>query len=89
MPSPGVRSWCRSGRHRHALELRHRGRREDYFVFEWPLSTFASFRARTPEGEHPSGQALKLPHRHGRACPGHPRLTAWRKERGCPGQARA
>ncbi|MVT52404.1 hypothetical protein GPL17_18135 [Bradyrhizobium yuanmingense] len=26
--------------------------------------------------------------RHGRACPGHPRLAAWHKERGCPGQAR-
>ena len=27
--------------------------------------------------------------RHARACPGHPRLTTWHKERGCPGQARS
>ena len=27
--------------------------------------------------------------RHGRACPGHPRLTEASPERGCPGQARA
>jgi hypothetical protein len=33
--------------------------------------------------------AQKLPQRHGRACPGHPRLIPRRKERGCPGRARA
>ncbi|MDD1530996.1 hypothetical protein C7U92_28225 [Bradyrhizobium sp. WBOS7] len=31
----------------------------------------------------------KHPRRHGRACPGHPRLAAEHVERGCPGQARA
>jgi len=29
------------------------------------------------------------PHRHGRACPGHPRRSASWEGRGCPGQARA
>ncbi|RTE90275.1 hypothetical protein D6B98_25330 [Bradyrhizobium sp. LVM 105] len=32
---------------------------------------------------------LKPPCRHGRACPGHPRLATRNEERGCPGQARA
>ncbi|TFV40830.1 hypothetical protein E4K66_08300 [Bradyrhizobium frederickii] len=34
-------------------------------------------------------EAFQLPHRHGRACPGHPRLSTRHEERGCPGQARA
>ncbi|BAC52682.1 bll7417 [Bradyrhizobium diazoefficiens USDA 110] len=36
-----------------------------------------------------SVQGTMLPHRDGRACPGHPRLAARQKERGCPGHRRA
>ncbi|MHC2879043.1 hypothetical protein ACVI53_001913 [Bradyrhizobium barranii subsp. barranii] len=35
------------------------------------------------------GSRNRLFPRHGRACPGHPRLDAHDEERGCPGQARA
>ncbi|TFV35100.1 hypothetical protein E4K66_28275 [Bradyrhizobium frederickii] len=46
--------------------------------------------ARVPRcGQNYRIGARESPLRHGRACPGHPRLATRHQERGCPGQARA
>jgi len=46
-------------------------------------------RRATAYGGSSGRRTLTSPHRHGRACPGHPRCTACTQGRGCPGQARA